>query len=103
MIPIIGPIREWVRCQDFFGHQVSLNFDKNGDTHNTIIGGFFSIFIRLFIMWYIVMNFYKLITYEDDNMQYTESLVDLSEIGDVQFKDTNFTVFGVLKNLNYGI
>ena len=103
MMPIFGPIRDWVRSLDFFGHQVRLNFDKKGDTHNTIVGGFFSIFIRAFITWYIVMNFYKLIAFESDNMQYTESLVDhISGNDGVQFKDTNFTVFGVLKNLNYG-
>ena len=48
--------REWVRSQDFFGHTVTLNFDRNGDTHNTIIGGFFSMFIRIFITWYVYLN-----------------------------------------------
>ena len=94
-------MREWIKSQDFFGHQVSLNFDKNGDTHNTTIGGFFSIFIRAFIAWYVIIKFNKLLTYGDDNMQYTESLVDLNSTGPIRFNETDFFVFGVLKNLDY--
>ena len=70
-------IRNWIRGQDFFGHHVSLNFDKNSETHNTTIGGFVSIFIRAFIAWYVFIKIEKLITFGDDMMQYTESLVDL--------------------------
>ena len=70
---------DWMREQDYFGHTVTLNFDRNGDTHKTIIGGFFSIFIKAFIIWYVYLNFYQLLTYGNDNMQYTESLVDLEQ------------------------
>ena len=94
-------IRGWIRSQDFFGHQVSLNFDKKGDKHNTTIGGFFSIFIRGFITWYVVIKFMKLLTYGDDTMQYTESLVELNSTGPLRFHDTGFFMFGVLKNLDY--
>ena len=69
-------IREWMKSQDFFGHQISLNFDKKGDKHNTIIGGFFSLFIRAFICWYVVLRFFKLLSYGEDNMQYTETLAN---------------------------
>lgn len=65
---ILGSIRDWVRSQDFFGHSIHLNFDKNGETHNTTIGGFFSIFIRSFILWYVFLNMFKLFSYGGDNM-----------------------------------
>ena len=90
-----------VRSQDFFGHQISLNFDRKGDRHNTIIGGFFSIFIRAFIAWYVILKFLKLIQYDDDTIQYNETLVNLNETGEVSYADTEFTMFFVLKNLNY--
>ena len=34
-------------------------------------------------------------------MQYTESLVNLNDTGEIKFSETGFVVFGVLKNLNY--
>lgn len=89
----------WVRAQDFFGHQVSLNFDRKGDTHNTIIGGTFSIFIRCFITWYVSLNCYKLLTYANDSMSYTESLINLNQTDAINYSGTNFYFYGVLKNL----
>ena len=38
-----------VRSFDMFGHVVNLNFDQRGVAHKTFIGGFFSIFIRIFL------------------------------------------------------
>lgn len=98
-----GSCGSWVRAQDFFGYHINLNFDRNGDTHNTIIGGTFSIFIRCFIAWYVAIKCQKLITYDDDNMNYTESLINLNETEEISYGDTKFYFFGVLKNLNYQI
>lgn len=99
---VLGQVRDWVKSQDFFGHTITLNFDKNGDTHNTTIGGFFSIFIRSFIIWYVFMNLHKMVYYGNDNMQYTESLLNLNETGAISYSDTEFQMFMVLRNLNYG-
>lgn len=101
-MPFRSSLRSWVRSQDFFGHQVSLNFDKNGGTHNTIIGGFFSIFIRAFITWYVVIRLWKMIFFQADMITYTESLQDLDARSEVKFRDANFLVFAVLKHLDHG-
>ena len=42
----------WVKdhdmtLHDMFGHQIVLNFNKNGDSHTTFIGGFFSILVKV--------------------------------------------------------
>lgn len=94
-------LKDWVCDKDFFGHTVTLNFDNKGDTHNTAIGGFFSLFIRAFITWYVTLNIYKLITFGGDNMQYTESLLNLKEMKDVDYDKTFFRIFVELKNHKY--
>ena len=44
-----------------FGHQVSLNFDKNGDHHFTLLGGLMSILIKLFVFVYVCIKIQILI------------------------------------------
>jgi len=48
-----------------FGHQIVLNFNKNGDSHTTFIGGFFSIIVKVVMGIYVYMNFLKLFTMAD--------------------------------------
>ena len=52
-------LAETFRGYDWFGHPIALNFNREGDTHNTSIGGFFSIFLRIAIFFYFCMNFNK--------------------------------------------
>ena len=37
------PLWNFIKIFDIFGHPVQLNFNKNGTTHKTIIGGFASV------------------------------------------------------------
>lgn len=48
---------------DMFGHPIQLNFNNKGSTHNTVVGGFFSIFIRAFLLFYVAYIFTKMFTY----------------------------------------
>ena len=45
---------EAVKSQDYFGHIVSLNFDKLGDKFRTLPGGISSIFIKVVVIWYAI-------------------------------------------------
>lgn len=94
-------IKSFIRSQDFFGHTITLNFDRAGDTHNTTIGGFVSCFIRAFITVYVMLNIKKMFLYESDAIQKTESFLNLTELGKIKFQETNVTVFFVLNNNNY--
>ena len=58
-------IANWVKDHDMFGHQIVLNFNKNGDSHTTFIGGFFSIIVKVVMGIYVYMNFMKLFMMED--------------------------------------
>ena len=52
-----GCLREY----DWFGHEVNLNFNREGATHNTAIGGGFSLILRIGMVIYIAMNVGKLL------------------------------------------
>ena len=93
--------KDIIRDQDFFGHTICLNFDKAGDTHNTVIGGFVSVGVRTFITFYVLLNVKKLLWYEADNQQYSESFLDLEENGVVDYNTTEFKLFFVINNENY--
>ncbi len=73
-----GKLREW----DWFGHTVALNFNREGETHNTTIGGFCSILLRIAVLIYFIMNLNKLIFREEDDIVYAlrnDDKVELDE------------------------
>ena len=51
---------------DLFGHRIALNFNRGGDTHRTIVGGFFSIFIKIALTFYVFIKVVKLVSFGDD-------------------------------------
>ncbi len=42
---------------DIFGKKIELNYDKNGSTHKTYLGGFLTILYVTFIMAYLAYGF----------------------------------------------
>ena len=57
---------KYLSSHDEFGHVVKLNFNRNGASHGTPIGGFFSIFINLAVYYYVFTRFKILIMKEGD-------------------------------------
>ena len=56
-----------------FGYVVSLNYNKNGDTHKTLFGGVVSVIVKAAFLVFIAFNIKKLIYYEDNKIkQFTE-------------------------------
>ena len=64
-----GDIAETIRDIDMFGHPIELNFNNKGSTHNTIVGGFFSIYIRMFLLFYVSYIFHQMFTYGNDTVR----------------------------------
>lgn len=60
-------ITNWLKDHDMFGHTVNFNFNKKGDTHNTVPGGFFSLIIKLAVAIYVFIKLKILILSEGDN------------------------------------
>ena len=85
-----------------FGHTINLNFNKEGDSHQTLIGGFFSIFIRFAMFIYVFMNFKKMILHEDDSTFTEVNTIDLEEYGEKPFSETEMNMFHVIRKQKTG-
>ena len=59
---------KYVKGHDMFGHTINLNFNKQGDTHQTFIGGFFSLIVKSAMTVYVLMNMKKMFFYESDTL-----------------------------------
>ena len=63
-------IKETLREWDWFGHTIALNFNREGETHNTAIGGCCSINLRIAVLIYFIVNLNKLLFKEEDDINY---------------------------------
>lgn len=89
--------RKFIKSFDMFGHDVRLNFNNKGVTHTTLIGGFFSILIKLAIAFYVYINVRKLVFNDDDKIGMTVSNLNLTSEGVLDYDKTNVTIFWVMR------
>lgn len=80
-----------------FGHVIALNFNKKGESHNTVIGGIFSVITKIMFTVYCYMQFEKLITYGQNSLVTTILKIDLDKFGPVELKTSNYYSFHVFK------
>ena len=59
---------KYLASHDGFGHEVKLNFNRNGASHKTAIGGLFSIFINMAVYYYVFTRF-KILLMKDTIME----------------------------------
>jgi hypothetical protein len=85
-----------IKNHDLFGHLITFNFDNNGDTHKTIIGGFFSLIIKIMLSVYIYFRVKKLIFLEDANSSVSSMLLKVDLHGEVPLTDLHITNFYIL-------
>ena len=85
--------RDAFKDHDMFGHTIQLNFDKQGESHNTLLGGIFSIFIKIIMSVYIGLCFKKLLYMEDDSISLFLEQQDLKVTGDVDYAEGSLLVF----------
>lgn len=60
-----------IRRQDFFGHKITLQFNKRGNKHKTCIGGLCSILFIAFIIFHFIQLIVWMSEIEED--VYSES------------------------------
>ena len=82
-------LNSFLLSQDLFGHLISFNFDKKGDTHNTKIGGFVSILVKVFFAIFIGLNAKKMVFYEENKIGQVYEAMDVDK-EPIAFKDTRF-------------
>ena len=89
--------KDKIREFDWFGHSVTLNFNREGDTHNTLAGGFASIVFRVGMTVYIFMNCAKLLFTSDDNILFSKLNDSSVETNPVTYKGMQLAFFWVLR------
>ena len=82
-------VKNQLKEHDLFGHQIALNFNRGGDSHTTVIGGFISIFIKIALLMYVALNVIKLVTFDDDKINLTVTKLDLDKEGSLEYKGKN--------------
>ena len=65
-MPVLKTISTKLKNQDLFGHQVQLNFNRNGSVHTTPLGGVFSIFLKTLYIIYFSYLLNKMFDYGED-------------------------------------
>ena len=80
------PFVKFIKDFDIFGHPIKLNFNKNGSTHKTMIGGFTSLIFYVavvFVILFIVFDIGK----EKDGKIIDPDALDGSEASDLHAAD----------------
>lgn len=87
---------------DLFGHPIELNFNSRGSQHNTVFGGFISIFIRSALLFYVVFIIHKMFTYANNterNATFTLVMDDSQEesVSHIRYDDLRTNLFLVFR------
>ena len=69
---IIGVSKKFFEDHDMFGYQINYNFNGDGNSHNTLCGGFISLFIKIAVLAFFCSNLDRLINHKF-NTQYAET------------------------------
>ena len=96
--------RKFIKDHDMFGHTVVLNFNEKGDTHNTFVGGLFTILIRLTITIYVFLKFKILINSEGDSDVTVENLLFnfIEEDQEVPYFQTKLIMIPNIQKVRFG-
>ena len=87
-----------VRDRDMFGHHVTLNFNRKGDTYNTIIGGIASLFIKLLIFGFLAYKSYVLVSLGDNAYSSNLKQTNFEEEEAIDLASENILPFFSLNN-----
>ena len=71
--------KTYIRESDSFGQPILLNFNKKGNTHNTVFGGVISIVTKAILFAYFVIHVEKLVNFGDDKITRTNSSLSFEE------------------------
>ena len=86
-------VNAWIRNRDLFGQDVKIYFNRKRKTHNTTIGGIFSIILRIWFAIYLGIHIGKIDKPEEDKVKVTEKRLDLMAAeNEVMFSDMKFDV-----------
>ena len=84
--------KDVITDSDMFGHIITFNFNNQGETYKTFLGGSVSIFVRLLVTVFVVINVKKMILKEDDKLISVNSMRNVDE-KPVYFRDMHILPF----------
>ena len=58
----------WLRSKDAYGNTILFNFNNKGSNHNTYLGGIYSLFSRMLILFFGGYKLINLATFNDDTI-----------------------------------
>jgi hypothetical protein len=76
-----------------FGHLITLNFNQRGDKHKTLIGAFFSIWIKLFIYVYIILTFQTMFTKKANRNSTIASIESIESLGEEDYDKMGLLIY----------
>jgi hypothetical protein len=91
-------ISKTIKNRDMFGHPISLNFNRKGDTFNTSIGGIVSILMNILLGVFCYIKFLKMVKRNGDTIIQTSDVTDFEEIGEISLEKIKFMPFVSLKS-----
>ena len=69
-----------IKNLDIFGHPIALNFNKEGTSYQTWIGGVFTLLIYVFTLLFVAYKSNVLYNNLDDSLQSGQSLTDFENL-----------------------
>ena len=91
-------VKKFIKNRDMFGHPVVLNFNRQGNTYFTSIGGILSIIMNIVLLEYCLIKLGRMIERSGDAVVAVTELTDFEDLGEVSFKDAEFMPILVLKS-----
>lgn len=90
---LLGKTKKLFESHDMFGHQINFSFNGDGSSHNTLFGGFISLFIKIAATVFFCTNLDRMVNHKF-NTQYVESgFLDLGATGSVNYNSTGLKYF----------
>lgn len=80
-----------------FGHVITMNFNEEGNSHQTVAGGMTSIVIKTALFIYVYLNFIKLIYMNGDTTALMSGLIDVDQIDPILYNETDITLFYAIR------
>ena len=70
-----------IKDNDMFGHTINLNYNRNGDSQKTFIGGLFSMLIKVTFAFYLYTLFDRMFMNKGDSNYTRINVMNLTDVG----------------------